>query len=385
MVAGCTSSGHGHPVAAPDTTATGRSSSSTPAAPPSSESKPAKPGARTVTILGTGDVLIHPQLWEQAHADAASEGKDGYDFGPMLASVSPDVHRADLAICEMESPLAPPQGPFEGWPTFSSPPQVLTALKGVGYDSCTTASNHSIDQGYTGVKRTLDEIDAAGLKHTGSARSAEEADTPLIITEPHGVKVAQLAYAFGFNGEHLPAGQPWLANLTDIPTILAAAHRAKQAGADIVVVSMHWGVEYNTGATALQRQQADELLASPDVDLILGDHPHVVEPAQKLHGKWVIYSMGNQISRHSDPVLVSREGAMAMFTFTETSPGRFTVTHAEVVPTLMELTPKLRLIDLPRELPHASAADKPSYEASIEHVRKIIDAMGAADDGMQVG
>ena len=351
----CTFVGHGHlvdadrsdsrrPTSASSSGSTGPADSSTPS------TRPAPTGPRTVTILGTGDVLIHPQLWEQAQADAKAEGKTGYDFEPMLASVAPDVKSASLAICEMESPLAPPQGPFEGWPTFSSPPQVATALKKVGYDSCTTASNHSIDQGYTGVKRTLDELDAAGLKHTGSARSAAEADTPLIITEPNGVKIAQLAYAFGFNGEHTPPGQPWLANLTDIPTILAAAHRAKQAGANIVVVSMHWGVEYNTGTTALQRQQADELLASPDIDLILGDHPHVVEPAQKINGKWVIYSMGNQISRHADPVLVSREGAMPMFTFSETSPGHFAVTHAEVVPTLMQLTPKLRLIDLPRAL-----------------------------------
>ena len=96
--------------------------------------------------------------------------------------------QASLAICEMESPLAPPQGPFTGWPQFTSPPQVLTALKGVGYDSCTTASNHTIDEGYAGVKRTLDELDAAGLKHTGSARSAAEAARPLIITMPNGVQ-----------------------------------------------------------------------------------------------------------------------------------------------------------------------------------------------------
>ncbi|HET8582639.1 MAG TPA: CapA family protein, partial [Jatrophihabitans sp.] len=98
------------------------------------------PARRTATILGSGDVLIHPPLWEQAHNDA---GRHGYDFGPMYASIKPDVEQADLAICEMETPLAPPQGPFVGWPDFSAPPQVLTALKGVGYDSCTTASNHT--------------------------------------------------------------------------------------------------------------------------------------------------------------------------------------------------------------------------------------------------
>ena len=356
-------------------------------APAPSRSSTAPPAKRTVTVLGSGDVLIHPQLWQQAHRDARARGEHGYDFGPMYASIAPDVRSADLATCEMESPLAPPQGPFTGWPQFSSPPQVLTALKGVGYDTCTTASNHTIDEGYDGVKRTLDELDAAGLRHTGAARSAAEAARPLIVRMPNGVKVAQLAYSFGFNGLDRPAGQPWLANLTDVPTILAAAHRAKQAGADIVVLSLHWGVEYNLGATQEQQDEAHQLLASPDIDLILGDHPHVVEPAQRIGTKWVIYSMGNQISRHADPLLVSREGAMPMFTFTELRPGRFRVTTARVVPTLMQLGPPLRLIDLPRAIddPATSAADRSAYRASVAHIRHTLDALGAGADGLIVG
>jgi poly-gamma-glutamate synthesis protein (capsule biosynthesis protein) len=340
-----------------------------------------------VTVLGSGDVLIHPPLWQQAHRDARAEGRHGYDFGPMYASIAPDVRQADLAICEMESPLAPPQGPFTGWPQFSSPPQVLTALRAVGYDSCTTASNHTIDEGYAGVARTLRELDAAGLCHTGSARSAAEARHPLIITAANGVKIAQLAYSFGFNGLTRPAGQPWLANLLDIRAILAAAHRAKRAGADIVVLSLHWGVEYNLAATAEQRAQARRLLRSPDIDLILGDHPHVVEPAERIGSKWVIYSMGNQISRHADPVLVSREGAMPEFTFTEVRPGHFTVTRARVVPTLMRLAPKLRLIDLPQAIadPATSAADRAMYRRSVGDVRRVLDAYGAAQDGLLVG
>lgn len=340
-----------------------------------------------MTILGSGDVLIHPPLWQQAQRDARAEGRNGYDFGPMYASIAPDVSKADLAICEMESPLAPPQGPFTGWPQFTSPPQVLTALVDVGYDSCTTASNHTIDEGYAGVKRTLDELDAAGLKHTGSARSAAEAATPLVVTMPNGVKVAQLAYAFGFNGLTTPAGMQWEANLTDIPDILAAAKRAKRAGADVVVLSLHWGIEYQLQPTDEQVAEARQLLASPDIDLILGDHPHVVEPAERVHGKWVIYSMGNQISRHADPVLVSREGAMPSFTFTEGRPGRFRVTEARVIPTLMTLTPKLRLIDLPRALadPATPAADRFAYRSAEADVREVLDSRGAARDGLIVG
>ncbi|MBN9619205.1 MAG: CapA family protein, partial [Actinobacteria bacterium] len=287
VLAGCTSSSapsrpSGSSTPATPATSTG-SARSTPRPAPSSSSAPATP--RTATVLGSGDVLIHPQLWEQAQADARAEGRSGYDFGPMYASIAPDVRSADLAICEMETPLAPPQGPFVGWPDFNAPPQVLTALKGVGYKSCTTASNHTLDQGYTGLKRTLDELDAAGLKHTGSARSPREATTPLIITLPNGVRIGQLAYSFNFNGHEPPAGQAWEANLTDVPTILAAARRMKQAGADIVVLSMHWGTEYDHLATQLQKDEAAALLASPDIDLILGDHAHVIQPAQKIDGK----------------------------------------------------------------------------------------------------
>ena len=328
-------------------------------------------------------MLIHPPLWQQAHRDAHGHG---YDFAPMYASIAPDVRSADLATCEMETPLAPPGGPFVGWPDFSAPPQVLTALRGVGYDSCTTASNHSLDQGYTGLERTLDELDAAGLKHTGSARTQKEADTPLIVTLPNGIRIGQLAYSFNFNGHEPPAGKQWEANLIDVPRILAAAKRMKHAGADIVVVSMHWGVEYDHLATAEQKQQAKALLDSPYVDLILGDHAHVVQPAQRINGKWVFYCMGNQISRHEDPIAAGREGVMPRVTFTETSPGHF-VSHAEAIPTWMQDSPALRLIDLPRSLADPAAltsAQLAEQQAAHRAIVKYLDAYGAARDGLVV-
>ena len=170
------------------------------------------------------------------------------------------------------------------------------------------------------------------------------------MTLPNGVKIGQLAYSFNFNGHEPAAGMSWEANLIDVPTILAAAHRIKQAGADVVVLSMHWGTEYDHMATQQQRDEADRLLASPDIDLILGDHAHVVQPAQTLHGKWVFYCMGNQISRHADPIADGREGVMPAVTFTEVSPHHFRVSTAEAIPTWMQDSPALRLIDLPRAL-----------------------------------
>ena len=389
-VAGCTSATQ-HPgrssistVRLPADTATGETASgrSTPTAAGTSTA----PAKRTVTILGSGDVLIHPPLWEQAHADAVAEGRSGYDFGPIYAGIAPALKGVDLATCEMETPLAAPQGPFSGWPDFNAPPQVLTALKGLGYRSCTTASNHTIDQGYDGVRRTLDELDAAGLRHTGSARTAAESERPLIITTAAGVRVAQLAYAFGFNGIPLPADKPWLANLIDVPAILAAAHRAKTAGADIVVLSLHWGTEYDHLATQEQKDLARTLLASPDIDVILGDHAHVVQPAERIDGKWVVYCMGNQISRHADPIDDSREGVMPRFTFTETSPHHFAVTSAEVIPTWMDIAPKLRLIDLPVALadPATPTPQRAVYQHAFDQIVGYTDAYGARRQGLVI-
>jgi poly-gamma-glutamate capsule biosynthesis protein CapA/YwtB (metallophosphatase superfamily) len=337
-------------------------------------------------VLGSGDVLIHPPLWEQAAADAKAEGKTGYDFGPIYAGVAAVTKAADLAVCEMETPLAPPEGPFVGWPNFNAPPQVLSALKAAGYDSCTTASNHTLDQGYTGVKRTLDLLDVAGIKHTGSARSAAEAATPLIITTGSGVKIAQLAYAFGFNGIPVPSGQPWLANQTDVPTIVAAAKHAKQAGADLVIVSMHWGVEYQHSATDEQLAQAKALLASPDIDAILGDHVHVVQPFEQLNGKWVAFGMGNQISRHAAPINDNREGVMPRFTFAEVSPGKWRVTKAEAIPTWMDITPKLRLIDLPVALadPATPAAQRAIYQGAYDRITGYLNSRDANKHGLVV-
>ncbi len=337
-------------------------------------------------MLGSGDVLIHPPVWEQAAADARAEGRKGFDFDPIFSAVAPVTRGVDLAICEMETALAPPQGPFAGYPTFSAPPQVLTALVHAGYDSCTTASNHTIDQGTDGLKRTLDELDAAGLKHTGSARTAAEAARPLIMTMRNGAKVAQLAYSFGFNGLTRPAGKEWEANLTDVPAILAAARRAKKAGADIVVLSMHWGVEYNHGVTAEQDAQARALLASPDIDVILGDHAHAVEPFQRIGGKWVAYCMGDQISRHAQPINDDREGVMPRFTFTEVAPHRWKITRAEAIPTWIDIAPKVRLVDLPAALASAATSSKAraTYAAAHQRIVGYLDARDAAKAGLIV-
>jgi poly-gamma-glutamate synthesis protein (capsule biosynthesis protein) len=153
-----------------------------------------------------------------------------------------------------------------------------------------------------------------------------------------------------------------------------------------VVVSMHWGTEYDHLATQEQQDEARALLKSKYIDLILGDHAHVVQPAQRIHGKWVFYCMGNQISRHADPIAEGREGVMPRVTFTETSPHHFTVTRAEAIATWMQDTPALRLVDLHLALadPSTPSAKLAEYRTAHAAIVKYLDAYHAQRDGLVI-
>ncbi|MFF5053992.1 CapA family protein [Micromonospora sp. NPDC000663] len=334
---------------------------------------------RTVRLVAAGDVLIHPAVTDQARRDGARAG--GMDFAPMFAGVAPAVRGADLALCHLETPLADPEGPFAGYPSFNAPPQVLDGLRTTGFDGCSTASNHTLDQGADGVARTIRALDAAGLGHTGSARSAAEAARPRIY-QVGDVRVAHLAYSLNLNGLSRPPGQPWLANLIDPPEILAAAHKARSAGADIVVLSLHWGTEYQHLPDADQRAWAQQLISSPDVDLILGHHAHAVQPFQRFGDKWVVFGMGNELARHEEPIDDNREGVMARATFTETAPGRWTVTRMEALPTWTDLAPALRLVDLTAALadPGTPPGLRRDYRAAYQRVLGYVRALGAGAD-----
>ena len=166
----------------------------------SSQSASPEPKLRNISIVSSGDILLHERLWAQAKAD----GTDGnLDFYPQLADLEPVISSADLALCHLETPLAEPGVDYQGYPTFNVPPQITDAIIKLGFDVCGTASNHSLDQGFAGLKRTIATLDAAGIPHTGTAVSQDAASRPLIMdvkTENGIVKVGILSYTYGFNG-----------------------------------------------------------------------------------------------------------------------------------------------------------------------------------------
>jgi len=332
---------------------------------------PVDPG---VTIAATGDVLVHPALTDQAESD----GGGARDYRPLLAGIAADIGGADLGLCHLETPLAPATGPFRGYPEFSAPPEIASALAATGYDDCSTASNHTLDQGTDGVDRTLDALDAAGIRHTGSARSGPEAHTPLVL-DVRGVKIGHVSYTYGFNGRSRPGGKQWVSNTLDADAVLAEARAAREAGAQIVIASLHWGTEYQHATTAVQRRIARTVLADPAVDLILGHHAHVVQPFEKIDGKWVAYGLGNSVARHEEPRGTTEEGLIGRFHFTRGARG-WTVDRAEYVPTVIDLGPPIRL----------RTTDDPALaparrEQALSRTDEVVRSLGAAEHGLVRG
>ncbi|MFD8412001.1 MULTISPECIES: CapA family protein [unclassified Streptomyces] len=353
---------------------------------------PAAPAdARPFTLLGTGDTIPYPSIIQQAADDAKGSGQS-HDFGKILAGVKPLVAAADLAICHHEIPYGRPGGPYTGYPAFKAPHQLADALKDAGYDSCSTGSNHTLDDGYDGVVRTLDHLDRVGIKHVGSARSAEEAKAPAVLSAG-GAKVAQLDYTYGTNGIPLPSGKPWAVNLLDQNRIIADARAARAAGAHVVVLSVHWGTEWQTAPDQQQRDLAQALTASrgpdglPDIDLILGTHNHVPQPYEKINGTWVVFGMGDQIASFYEPEkLRGNMSSIPRFTFAPSTahPGRWDVVKAEYLTQFSDRGGPFRVVCTSCAADGGgSGAKRSEYAAVDKQVSEAVLSRGADKQGLQ--
>ncbi len=253
------------------------------------------PPIRTAELVFGGDVLSHRGVVRQA----AANGEGGaYDFGPSFELVAPRIEAADLAVCHLETPLSPDNSDLSGHPTFNVPGDLAMGLAGAGFDACTTASNHSLDRRFEGIVATLDVLEAAGLAFAGTARTAEEAATPLVM-DAGGIAVGQLSYTYGLNGFRIPADQPWSVNVIDVDRMLADVEGIREAGAEFVVVSIHWGTEYRHEPNEEQRVVASALADAGTIDLIVGHHAHVVQPVERIGDTLVLFGLGNFISNQS--------------------------------------------------------------------------------------
>ncbi len=283
----------------------------------------------------SGDILPHSTILARAKSNA---GGNGYSFTDMFKAVAPIIRSADLAVCHQETVIAGPdnQG-VQGYPSFIAPHQLAAAERNAGWDACDTASNHTADHGLDGIKTTIAALDSAGIRHTGSYASADSAQH-LTVYDVHGVLVGHIAVTYGLNNGAPPT--PWSVNRINIKAVQAQAHRLKQRGVDIVIVSVHDGIEQDQAPSADQRSVDAKIMQSKDIDLIIGAHAHVVQPIKRLaDGRYIVYGVGNFLAMQSwtadADAPPSRDGIMVIPTFTRGSDGRYRITEMGYVPTFV--------------------------------------------------
>lgn len=276
-----------------------------PAVVPEREVSAEAPGPVRVRMLFAGDVLQHmPQV------TAARRG-DGFDYDAMLAAVKPRFDAADLVVVNLETTLTRGSN-YTGYPLFRSPVALAGALRRAGVDVAVLANNHCCDGGGEGVRTTVGELAACGIRHTGvfADSASREAHHPLYITR-RGVRFALLNYTYGTNGMPVPTGV--VVNQIDTLSMAADLATARQAGVDCAVVCIHWGEEYQRRENDEQRRLA-RCLRRHGADVVIGSHPHVIQPVEADSTHVVVYSLGNFVSnqrqRYCDGGLIAEVEAV---------------------------------------------------------------------------
>ena len=271
-------------------------------------------------LLFVGDAMQH-----QAQLDRARElaGGKGYDYDGCFTFIAPTVTEADYAVCNLEVPLG--GGPdYTGYPCFSAPDSYAEALRDAGFDMMLTANNHCLDRRDKAMRRTLTALDSLGIDHIGTYRdAAQRRELVPFIKDINGFKIGFLNYTYGTNGIEPREGAE--VSLIDRDRMAEEIRLTREAGAEIVVVAIHWGVEYVLIENQNQRNLAD-FLVDQGVDLIIGGHPHVIQPMKivrnEKEGKdvLVVYSLGNFISNMK--TVDTRGGALVRATITRDSEGK---------------------------------------------------------------
>lgn len=332
-----------------------------------------------VSLLFTGDFLMHNMLWAQAQLDAQTQGKTGLDFRPLIAEQKPYLDQTDLAVCQMETPVAPEEGPYLGYPAFNVPPQILTAAAETGWDACMTASNHSIDQGTEGLERTYQTIQRNGMGVTGTNLTKQESQEPDIFTSSNGAKIAVITGTYGLNG-NIPE-HSWQIDMLDTNTMIAKAKKARAQGADLVVANIHAGDEYVHKPNKQQVTTAHALVDSEEFDIIVGQHAHAVQPIEKYKDTWIVYGMGNNLTELSPIYEANNEGIMVNPIFKHREDGTWYIQNLRWVSSKIVDTPGYRYCITSPNRPATDCIDPASAYASNTRVQEIVESMGAAEEG----
>ncbi len=255
----------------------------------------------TLTVFFGGDLMVHkPQL------SSAQINQNSYDFSESFLFLKTLFARADFVILNLETTIS--ERKFSGYPRFVSPPALIRDARKAGINVLMTANNHSADRGYYGLRTTLDYLNKYKIKHTGTFRSKNERKTNnVLIINKKGIKLAILNYTYGIN--NLPYPQPGIINLIDTLRMKRDIQNARLLNPDEIIVFLHWGTQYRTKPDRFQKQ-IRRFLQKQGIRIIIGSHPHVVEPAIYANDNLTAFSLGNFLSNQRT---FPRDGSIILY------------------------------------------------------------------------
>lgn len=246
-----------------------------------------------IDLLFAGDAMMHT-----GQLEAAKRGEQGYDYSYCFSAIAPYVRDADYAVVNLETPVA--KGTYSGYPQFNAPISYVESLAEAGFDLFLTANNHTLDRREKGMKQTIASLDSLGFAHVGCYIDSidREKRIPLVV-DIKGFKVGFINYTYGTNGFTISGDA--IVDYISPEKIRADIAKTRNAGAEIIVAAMHWGEEYTLQPVKSEKQWV-QFLEKEGVDIIMGGHPHVVQPMElrknSVSGKqmFLAYSHGNFIS-----------------------------------------------------------------------------------------
>ena len=334
-----------------------------------------------IQLITVGDIMMHePQI-----SSGYNEKTKTYNYDYMYEEVAPYLKEGDLTIGNLELTLSGANQKYTGYPQFNAPDAVADALIKAGFDLLTTANNHSLDRKFAGLERTISVLEERGLLHTGTYRTKAESQS-ILIQEVKGTKIAFLAYTYGTNGIKVDKGKEYSVNYINQDKMAKDIKLARQKGAELICVSVHFGVEYMRTPHKAQKQLV-EFLVEQGVDIILGSHPHVLQPIEirEAQGKEtvILYSQGNFISGQRTKY---RETSAIFSIFLEKEPlsQKFTVKKVSYIPTWVDYSmvkgkPNYRILPAKRAIhlyelgqdPLISKADYEKLKGALKDVREM--------------
>ena len=320
------------------------------------ENKEEEPTDTTFTMAAIGDIMCHNTQYN----DAYNKDTGAYDFSYVFDDISLYTKTADICVGNLETTFAGEDVGYSGYPTFNTPDSLAYELKDIGIDVLSTAGNHALDKGFNGLSRTIDVLNDADIAHTGTYKTEEEQNT-ILTKYVKGIKIAFVNFTYGTNGIKIPSGKEFCVNLIDNDLITKQLDLAKSQNPDIIVACMHWGNEYKTTPNDTQKELSTFLFQN-GVDIILGTHPHVLEPMEKqtvtledgtTKDGFVIYSLGNFISGQTAEN--TKTSIILNLTITKHTDGKITIDKAEYKPIYMYTdkslkTKKMKLLDINKNI-----------------------------------